>query len=144
MMHHRSLIGSAALLVLLGCGGVDGPDLGQVTGTVLMDGNPVSNAVLVFQPEHARPSYGRTDAEGKYELYYTDEKPGATIGEHRISITTGEEGDEDSGQAGQKESIPAKYNIRTELTREVAAGENTIDFKLDSEGQIVEQRDDAP
>lgn len=131
----------STVLLTAGCGGTDGPDLGYVEGTVKMDGKPVPNAVLTFQPENARPSYGRTNEEGWYELVYTDEKLGATVGTHQVRITTGEEGDEDSGVEGQKERIPAKYNVNSELTREVEPADNVIDFDLESEGEIIEQSD---
>lgn len=141
MKHQTIFIAASILLVSLGCGKTEGPDVAYVEGTVTMDGNPVSNAVLTFQPDHARPSYGRTNEEGWYELYYTDEKEGATLGTHQVRISTAEEGDEDTGRAGQKETIPAKYNVQTELTAEVAPGDNVIDFPLKSEGEIIEQSD---
>ncbi|HAH44696.1 MAG TPA: carboxypeptidase regulatory-like domain-containing protein [Planctomycetaceae bacterium] len=38
-----------------------------------------------------------------------------------------------STQKGKYEPIPARYNSQTELTKNVSAGENTIDFELNSE-----------
>ena len=56
-------------LALGGCGsGDDRPELGQVTGTITMDGTPLTGTVVVFSPDNGRPSRGKTDAEGKYEL----------------------------------------------------------------------------
>ncbi len=126
-------------VVCVGCGSSNHPDTPSVSGTVTLDGAPVANAVLTFVPlEEARESYGRTDADGKYELYYTDDDKGAVPGKHSVRITTAGGGDEDSGVEGSTEKLPAKYNTRTELTAEVEAGKNSIDFPLVSEGEIIE------
>ncbi len=141
-------IAAAIFTVLAGCGGSDLPDLGYVSGTVTMDGKPLSNVVLTFQPKNARPAYGRTDAEGKYELIYTDDNPGATIGMHSVRISSadaasGEEDYEDGGKhkdyedgssdgTRRGEKIPAKYARAGELTADVKAGDNVFDFDLES------------
>ena len=134
----------AVLGLALGCGRGDLPDMGYVTGNVTMDGNPLPHAVVVFQPEHARPSYGRTDENGDYELYYSDAK-GAVIGTHAVKIrcseglpeADSEVEDEEYGAAGV-EIVPAKYNHFTELTADVKAGSQTFDWKLDSEGEVIQ------
>ena len=141
-------------LPLLGCGGDPNvPELGYVEGTVKLDGKPLANVVLTFQPDKARPSYGKTNDEGWYELTYTDEYSGATIGTHTVRISSadsdaGDEGDyegdyeEDGGdyEGGEEnetesrgEKIPAKYNQQTELIVDVESGDNVLDFDLKSE-----------
>ena len=119
----------------------DHPDVGRVTGTVTLDGSPLVNAVLTFEPlEEGRPSYGRTDESGEYKLYYTDDDPGAIIGKHRVRITTADSGNEDEGvcaYAGEK--LPMKYNVRTELEEEVTGGSQTINFELSSEGEVAKE-----
>jgi len=117
--------------------------LGYVEGTVTMDGQPVANATLIFQKSGARPSAARTDADGKYELVYTDEVNGVALGTHTVFISTFSEGDEDQDIARQKETIPAKYNNNSDLTAEVVAGSQVIDFALESGGEIVEIDDSA-
>jgi hypothetical protein len=145
----------------LGCSGSgDNVSLGEVSGIVTMDGSPLADAIVVFAPDEGNPSSGRTDASGKYELTYRENVKGAIVGSHKVSITTkqpaktsddsepGIEGalpidgthgpDSDKTQVKlppgtfKKESIPEKYNTNTTLTAEVKAGENTIDFKLES------------
>lgn len=137
------------LLLETGCGGSDLPELGYVEGTVKMDGKPMANVVLTFQPDKARPAYGKTDENGWYELTYTDGNPGATIGKHNVKISSadgqgdgedesyeeGEGGDYEDGEsenASRGEKIPAKYNQMSELIREVTAGDQVIDFDLES------------
>lgn len=130
-----------AFLVCLGCGG---GDVGYVGGTVTMDGAPLPDALVTFQPEGGRPSYGRTDQSGRYELIYTRDEKGAVPGKHTVSISTLQEGDPDEGTESVPEKVPAKYNTNTELTREVEPGPNEFDFDLSSEGKIeVEAESDS-
>ncbi len=113
--------------VCAGCGDGDRPDLAPVHGRVTLDGQPLASARLEFQPTGPwRTSMGLTDAAGNYELIYIRDERGAAVGTHRVRITT-------VGRAeGEAEIVPAKYNEQTELQREVARGENAIDFKLQS------------
>lgn len=134
------------VLNLSGCGGKsDQPELGRVTGTVTLDGAPLGGVAVVFHPDNGRPARGRTNAEGKYELTYIGNTPGSKIGNNRVEIAPNEEGEEDSGDAGDTENtgaakrptrgkieIPARYNIKSELKADVKPGENVFDFKLDS------------
>ncbi len=129
-------------LMVVGCGGAPGdqPDLGTVTGTVTMNGQPLSGVMVVFSPENGRSSMGQTDAEGKYELEYVGDTKGAKVGQHSISITTAqndsseeEGGGGEEGGAPSKETIPPAYNTQTTLTEEVKPGENIINFTLTTE-----------
>ena len=130
---------SLICVIAAGCGGQasDQPDLGRVTGTVTMDGEPLPAAMLIFSPEKGRSSMGTTDSEGKYEMIYVRDTKGAKLGTHQISITTVQEGSsEESGEeevAQFKETILAKYNTKSTLTEEVKAGENVFDFQLTSD-----------
>jgi hypothetical protein len=127
----RGLPATLCSLFLFGCGGVsDAPETGDVSGYVKLDGQPVPGATVIFQPTEGRPSNGRTDAEGHYELTYSRNQSGAKVGTHRVQITTYEAGDEETPAVEEK--IPEKYNTNTELTKEVKAGDNEIDFDLAS------------
>ncbi|HET6572815.1 MAG TPA: hypothetical protein VFG68_04375 [Fimbriiglobus sp.] len=84
------LCGSAALLS--GCGG--GPDIAPVSGRVTMDGKPLANVYVTFQPnpgkdvENAgRGSVGVTDADGRFTLTYEGGRSGAVVGKHIVRIT---------------------------------------------------------
>lgn len=154
-----SLLPSLMLITVFcfGCSG-SGTEvkLEKVTGVVTMDGKPLANAIVVFIPENGNPSTDQTDADGKYELAHRGNAMGAIPGKHKVRITTGkppapkadpdadmanvdpatDAGFEEAGtpkaKTAKKEPIPAKYNANTTLTAEVKAGENTIDFKLES------------
>ena len=129
---------SVALLVICGCGGApsDMPDLGTVSGTITLDGEPLADANVYFRPlDGGRTSRARTDEQGRYELQYNATKEGAKVGGHRVRITTHEEAlEEDDGSrtGGRKEKVPKRYNEESELEVEVAAGSNTHDFTLTS------------
>jgi len=121
-------------LILAGCRPSDGIKLGKVEGTVTVDGQPIEGAELTFQPDAARPSYGITDSAGHYFLQFTMDRDGAVVGKHTVSITTkrSQSGGEGGAPliAARKEVLPAKYHTATELTRDVIAGANRIDFEL--------------
>lgn len=133
---------AAALLgMLTGCSD-DGPELAPVEGTVLLDGKPLEGATVLFTPNAGgRPAGGLTDADGHYALVFTQQRAGALPGEHTVRVSTFREADPDSDREGVREQVPAKYNVRTELTRSVEPHGNVLDFELDSNGKIIEPRE---
>ncbi len=136
----------AAMVVffLAGCGGgSDQPDLGLVTGTVTLDGAPLTNTAIMFSPVDGRPALGKTDAQGKYELTYIRDTKGCKVGKCKVEIGNLEGEDEEVGADGEqttdskpanskKPRIPSKYNTKTELEANVKPGENTFNFDLKS------------
>ncbi len=126
------------LLPLVFCLGCASGDVGLVSGTVTADGEPVPNAMVTFYPRpDGRASMGLTDEQGNYELTYTRGQMGAKVGEHKVHITTAVAGG-DYGTVVSKETLPAKYNVNSELKADVAPGSNDIDFDLDYKGQILQ------
>lgn len=146
-------LGSVALIAISGCN--SGPPTGDVSGTVTMDGQPVTNAIVTFVPQGGgQNAIGKTDGSGKYELYRRGDR-GALLGPHSVVITTVQEpaapvqeissdSEEylkqatsgnlsDYNRAIVHEPIPARYNKQTTLTAEVNKGQNTFDFELTSE-----------
>jgi hypothetical protein len=114
-----------------GCGGPDHPDVGRVSGVVTLDGQPLADATVMFQPTSGRASIATTDSAGKYSLTYLDGVPGALLGQHKVIIRTEIPGED--GQPPQvKEKLPKRYHDQTELTAEVKPGSNTINFDLTS------------
>ncbi|MEM4188370.1 MAG: hypothetical protein QXN56_04335 [Candidatus Hadarchaeum sp.] len=149
---------SSTLLILaffgisgvLGCGS-QGPALAPVSGKVTMDGQPLSGVIVTFVPVGGGvSSSGVTDEAGVYRLS-CPLGPGALVGEHRVyvrsqppgSTLTGEVPSEDdpaykpnpyASVAAKpfEEKIPARYNTKSELVREVKRGQNVIDLELTS------------
>lgn len=117
-------------LLLAGCnsGPNDTPELGEVTGTVKLDGAPLAGATVEFRPTPAgRPSTGVTDESGKYSLVYAYGKNGAKIGQHTVLITT-----TNITKPELKEKLPEIYHSKTTLTANVQAGKNEINYDLKS------------
>lgn len=118
-------------MFVLGCGSSEHSDLGQIEGTVTLDGAPYPNAMVTFTPAKGRPSRGVTDEQGHYELIYLRDTRGAEIGDHKVLITTVPPITSDSEPGPPpKEVIPARYNRRSELTETVEPGNQEIDFAL--------------
>jgi hypothetical protein len=118
-----------AILVFSGCGDSTAP--ARVTGTLTLDGTPVANATLAFIPVSGeRRSYGETDSQGRYELWFTGQLAGAVVGEHRIEIRTGSADTPSGEDVSAAETIPAKYNVESELTRTLKSGKQTLNFEL--------------
>jgi hypothetical protein len=117
----------AACLVAGGCSNSgDRPDLGEVSGTVTLDGQPLANASIAFCQPGFRPSIGSTDSKGHYELIYIRDIKGATVGTHTVKIKC-------FGEPGQQvKRVPRKYNDESKLTQQVKPGQNVINFDLKS------------
>jgi hypothetical protein len=126
-----------ALLPSFGCG--QPYKVARVSGRVTLDGRPLTKASVTFAPvatkENDSPgptAWGATDAEGRYALSITPDRPGAVVGKCRIYITTllsdpvaGDgAGDRDAGGPVRRvrDRVPEKYNKRTELVFDVPAG----------------------
>lgn len=77
----------SALLTLSGCGRGDYPEMARVTGTVTYKGKPVPNMMVNFMPTEGRPSWGKTDSSGKYEMIYDSDYKGVKMGHHKVYIT---------------------------------------------------------
>lgn len=124
-----------AVGMFTGCfgGAGDRPDTGKVTGVVTLDGSPLEGATVTFQPAEGRPSAGETDSSGKYVLMYSVDVEGAKVGQHTVTISKEDQKFDGDGElTSSKETVPSKYNQKTELTEKVESGENTIDFTLTS------------
>ncbi|QEG38686.1 transthyretin-like family protein [Roseimaritima ulvae] len=151
-------VGSLCLLglsVLPGCGNGDMPELAEVTGTLTKGGQPVVNARVEFYPDGpGAASYGKTDQDGKFELYYSTGPAGAAIGTHKVTVIGGSvdaseveaepvEGGEEAaegtlapvgGPGGNSRSGPGGGAPKetTGLTAEVVAGSNDIQLEMES------------
>jgi hypothetical protein len=144
----KRLIPTAMAILFISIGGCSDNKLAPVSGRVLVDGEPIANLVVLFQPmgsasnpNPGKGSAGRTDKDGRFTLEQDAGVPGAVVGKHKVAIFTAltdrelkintETGSEDGAPAGPKEIIPPKYNDQTELTFEVtSAGTTEANFNL--------------
>ena len=105
-------------VVLTGCNRGDRPPLGTVHGKITMDGKPLSGANIGFVPTGGgHESYGITDAEGNYALTSISATSwGAKVGTHTVRINTVHY------PADMMETVPARYNVKSTLQKEVNLG----------------------
>lgn len=108
----------ASILVLFlffGCGSSsDQPEIAEATGYVTLDGIPMSCLLVMFGPDEGRTSFAWTDNDGYFELMYVEDTPGAIVGPHTVSISSGHE-EEEEPEPGEKpfvEPIPEVYNTK--------------------------------
>jgi len=130
-------------LILTGCGS----DYASVEGTITLDGSPLSNVSVVFEPRgtEGTSAFGSTDSNGYYELLTTEEQSGAMPGEYVVRVRSPEpaffgienEPESPTAEAPEAEfnekyvnAVPEKYSAGSELTATVEPGSNTIDFDL--------------
>lgn len=83
------LLSLAGIVAAVGCGS-GRPDRIAVSGQVLIDGQPLSQGLIQFVPEGARPSGGKLDAEGRFKLTCYDGGDGVVPGTHRVMISAKE------------------------------------------------------
>lgn len=144
---------------IIGCGGGEkGPELAPVSGVVTLDGKPVANASILFNPTAGgQPATGMTDASGKYTLRTKKPGDGAIVGAHGVGITMTKaptatkkktvatadpsnpevSGPLDNAPPPPKKQdfvVPEKFNspFTSGLTATVKSGPNDIPFDLKS------------
>ena len=148
-MKLRTSIASLSLLILIsGCGGpaadYSGLNLVNATGTVKLDGQPLSGAVVMFEAVDGQFAYGMTDSSGSYSLQLDSEKKGVVPGEKTVRISTtkkilglntsegGGEADPATAKKDKSEKVPEKYNKASELKVTVSPEKTVYDFDLAS------------
>jgi hypothetical protein len=81
------LAGVMLALPAAGCGKAK-PPTAPVAGRVLLDGKPVSDAAVMFEPlDGGVPARGSTGADGSFSLSTFARDDGALLGRHRVSIS---------------------------------------------------------
>jgi len=124
---------ATAVLAFAGCGG---PATGEVSGTVTVDGQPpAEGSSITFVPtgDNKSPGGGSGLNNGKYAVTLTTGNYKVEIRVPRPLKAAGKprtEGPGPSGPANIEESLPAKYNDKTELTFEVKSGKNEKNWDL--------------
>jgi hypothetical protein len=130
---------AGALLCLPGCSG-SGPQLAEVEGTVLLDGQPIDEGSIQFIPVEGTtgPGAGGVIKDGKYHI---DRRKGVTVGKNRVELrafrTTGRKVNDPNAPPGGKtdervQAFPPEYNERSTVVKDVQAGSNTINFDVET------------
>lgn len=139
MLRRFALFAAVAAVCLVGCESAEYHSV-PVKGRVTLDGKPLANASVTFQPRAtggsaaAGPgSYGKTNEDGHYELRIaTDDNPGAVTGKHVVTISVTQPGMGDALISSADEIIPAEYRNGKKEYVVPADGTETADFALKS------------
>jgi hypothetical protein len=147
MLRRAHLVLGPLLAVLLaGCGKAPPPPIVPVEGQVLLDGEPVNKAEVLFIPLIPYgPEYvakGVTDEQGRFQLTCKGQ-PGACACENQVVIRESELPDKLKGENAQAElakylkslggrPLPPRYAnlVESPLTAKVTAEEITFVFEL--------------
>ncbi len=136
--YFRLLIFLGLTTFLFGCT-PDGPELGEVTGVIKLDGEPVEGAYVSYSPLFPDGielnAAGPTDAEGRYEMQYSIKRNGVLLGPHRVTVSTLDDIKMPDGRNKKiPERIPVIYrNEKSPLEITVKAGKNDGSFDLSSD-----------
>jgi hypothetical protein len=119
------LVLGAALVPLAGCGGSATSD---VSGTVLIDGNPLPEGEIIFEAEDGQttPAAGPIK-DGKYSVKVAPGKKKVRINASRPT----KKPDPVMGAAARESMIPPEFNAQTRLTWEVKPGkQENVNFDV--------------
>jgi hypothetical protein len=112
------------------------PDSGKgtISGTVTLDGQPLTSGLIRFVPADGRtPTAEATITDGEFSAQ-------VPVGEKQVSISAPKVvGKRPAYQTANSpmidivdELLPARYNVSSQLKLNVAGGRQTEDFKLES------------
>jgi len=133
MLNMRTLVGTLAVVVMLGTVVGCGPNLGTVEGDVTFNGEPAPAQVMVeftpVDPSIGATATGYTDDTGHFRVAYPGRQLGAPLGEYNVFISGGERDDE-----GTMVRVPGKYNDAENpvFTETVVGGSNTFTFDIET------------
>ncbi len=131
-----------SLLMLTGCNGVKQPTnyaqlgLVQVSGQIMVDGEPLSGGSVIFEAEDKTFSASETDSSGRYQLRFNSEQMGIPPGTKTVRISgrglpsENDEGAEPDTKPKTKDSVPACYHKSSEIVVTVDDGHTSFDFDL--------------
>lgn len=130
-----ALLIACVLLSLAGCGSKY--ELAPVSGVVRIDGQPYPGGKVVFYPVATggsdiagRPSFGKMDGEGRFELSCYKQSDGAIVGEHTVTLFRAENHEEIRPDLKQLQF--SRVNLPGGKVT-VNPGDNEIDLELTSE-----------
>ena len=119
--------GGLLVVILAGCSSSAG--LAPVSGKVTLDGKPLADAHVAFQPmagskmPKSAGSFGVTNENGDFTLRtFDDERPGAAVGSHRVLINLKRANTDDAPPRTPPKRLPERYNVQSELNFEVKPG----------------------
>lgn len=128
-------LASAAFFAFLGC--AEKPkeqSRAQVSGTVTLEKQPLKTGKILFDPRDGTPPATLDILDGKYEGLVPVGKTNVRLNSFvKVSMKEKMKMDGPGYDAPSEENIlPARYNTKSEVTREVVAGgPNVFNFDLE-------------
>ncbi|TWU27584.1 carboxypeptidase regulatory-like domain-containing protein [Bythopirellula polymerisocia] len=125
-----------SLATISGCGGASHElETAPVTGTVKMDGQPVTSGYVFILPGKGRMAKGSIQEDGTFVMSTYDEGDGVQVGEHPVIVTPIPAGEGTPRPKGRATEIPPKYMKASSsgLTINVQPGDsNQLNLELSS------------
>jgi hypothetical protein len=98
----------------------------------MLNGEPLKNAKVEFDPDKGSPSYGITDEDGRFELEFIAGEEGAIIGRHTVRIRTRRAYTDSNGKEHvEPEILPPECHDKSTIVKEVKDGSNVIPIDLE-------------
>ncbi len=131
-----------ALLSLSGCGG-DGPERAEVRGRVLLDGEPIQEGIINFEPTEGTqgPGTGGSIKEGSYHL---PRHQGPVIGKNRVVLRAFRQSkqkiQDPTAPPGtlvyaRVQVFPPEYSDKSTIVKVIQHGSNELDFDVQTKGR---------
>jgi hypothetical protein len=135
MFQRCAIIVAISLCGALGC---SGDNRSEVSGTVTLNGQPVTEGAINFIPIDGNrgAGAGASITNGKYHV---PRSAGVAPGKNRVELRafrpTGRKVQDPTGKPGvltdeRVMAFPPEFNDRSTLVREVRSGSDTIDFDI--------------
>lgn len=136
-----------------GCQVTSEPDyselgLVEISGQLLLEGEPLSNAEIRLEDPTGSYSFGRTNEQGKYKMMFDSYKSGVMPGEKRVVIVSfnGDEGslgseDEPTPTAASNSKIPNAYGTKSKIKVNVEKSNSKLVFDLRRDGTTTGPRE---
>jgi hypothetical protein len=126
--------------LIIGC---SSSNRAEVSGTVLLDGQPIEEGSIQFIPTEGTtgPSTGGVITKGKY---YIASRDGAIVGKNRVELRSFKMSDKKIQDptappgtltAMRVQAFPPEYNEQSKVVKEIRPGSNTIDFDVVTKGK---------
>jgi hypothetical protein len=137
-------LATALAILMPGCSG-ESIERATVSGSVTLDGKPLSSGQIRFRPtgENRGPGWSAWIKDGHYT---TEGTKGTPVGELRVEIdgyrtpswykpTTAPPDDDVQGMIPQEQFLAPKYNLQSELTMSIPSGSGSVEKNWDLTSQ---------
>jgi hypothetical protein len=135
--HGARLVGLALVLAPLVGGCAKEATVVRVTGTVRSGGKAVPNLFLHFEPAEGRPSWGVTDAEGRYKLSYDRQREGAVRGRHTVFVEHRPRGPKED-LALQQGTLRPPPELQAILEKYGNRETSPLRYEITRDGQVID------